>query len=94
MSTKQSFLMGPPREVQGVILDSPRRKPTVTDWIGAVSLAVLALAAILWTVELVRIQQDISAAMDQVEQAVRDLANGMGGLFDTEPQCDPEWEEC
>jgi len=76
-------------------LEREARSRTIATWVGAVALVILALVAILWTVELVAIQRDLHDVLEQVKGQLRAL----GGLFGGETEgggyeCDPTFEEC
>ena len=49
----------------------------VAAWVAAVALAVLALVAVVWTIELIRIQLELQEAA----RSVRDYVARLGGVF-------------
>jgi hypothetical protein len=51
----------------------------VAAWVGAVSLALLALVAVVWTVELIRIQMELQDAARSVRDYIAHLGAGLGG---------------
>ena len=48
-------------------------------WIVAASLAVLAVVAVVWTVELIRLQLAVQHAAQQIESYLRQFAGGLPG---------------
>jgi hypothetical protein len=51
----------------------------VAAWVAALSLAVLALVAVVWTVELIRIQVELQDAARSVRDYIAHLGAGFGG---------------
>jgi hypothetical protein len=52
-------------------------------WVAAISLAVLALVGIVWTVELVRLQTE----MERVARAISDYLSQLGSSFGGGTDC-------
>jgi hypothetical protein len=69
-----------------------KRKSSTAEWVQAISLAILALAAVVFVADLLYIQYSLAQAAEQVGNTIRELSEQFGGGAAEEPTapCTPE----